>query len=304
MISKLKVRCGAQFTGKMEGMVKDLLTGENLKKQFKDYVQKMQKDDNKLNGNDCTVANIEFSVDLLTTGWWPSFKKMNLSYPENMTRCMEVYQKFYEEQNNHRKIKWLHSLGQATVRGKFVKADTSFQVTTLQAVCVLLFNGHEPSEEKGGQGWLAFGDIHKQLGCEEEMITKRVLHSLSCGKFPILLKTGRPKRIDKEDKFAVNIKFHNKKKPRGFKIPMPSLEESHNPKKVEEDRSIAIEAAIVRIMKARKTLDHQELMTEVLRHLHFFHPNPRAVKRRIEHLIEREYLMRDENESNKYIYIS
>jgi hypothetical protein len=30
---------------------------------------------------------------------------------------------------------------------------------------------------------------------------------------------------------------------------MSQLEESHNPKRVEEDRSIAIEAAIVRIMK-------------------------------------------------------
>lgn len=38
---------------------------------------------------------------------------------------------------------------------------------------------------------------------------------------------------------------------RKIRIPMPLLEESHNPKRVEEDRSIAIEAAIVRIMKVR-----------------------------------------------------
>ncbi len=38
---------------------------------------------------------------------------------------------------------------------------------------------------------------------------------------------------------------------RKVRIPMSLLEESHNPKRVEEDRSIAIEAAIVRIMKVR-----------------------------------------------------
>jgi hypothetical protein len=38
---------------------------------------------------------------------------------------------------------------------------------------------------------------------------------------------------------------------RKIRIPMSLLEESHNPKRVEEDRSIAIEAAIVRIMKVR-----------------------------------------------------
>mmetsp|Transcript_13518 Transcript_13518/g.15845 ORF Transcript_13518/g.15845 Transcript_13518/m.15845 type:complete len:774 (-) Transcript_13518:280-2601(-) len=305
MIAKLKVRCGAQFTGKMEGMVKDLLTGETLKQKFRQYIRDKNPDDQAMNvGNESFVAGIDFSVDLLTTGWWPNFKKMELKYPENMTRCMEVYQNFYQAENNHRQIKWLHSLGQATVKGRFNKGDTSFFVTTLQAVCLILFNGHEPGSEESGDGWLEFQDIHEQLGCGEDMITKRVLHSLSCGKYPILKKSGRPRKIDKTDKFAVNIKFHNKKKPRGFKIPMPSLEESHNPKKVEDDRSIAIEAAIVRIMKARKTLEHQELMSEVLRHLHFFSPVPRTVKRRIEHLIEREYLRRDENNPSRYIYIS
>ena len=39
---------------------------------------------------------------------------------------------------------------------------------------------------------------------------------------------------------------------RKVRIPMASLDETHNPKRVEDDRSIAIEAAIVRIMKARK----------------------------------------------------
>ena len=85
---------------------------------------------------------------------------------------------------------------------------------------------------------------------------------------------------------------------------MASLTPSHNPKKVEEDRSVAIEAAIVRIMKARKEMKHNQLIAEVLNQLHFFRPQPKSVKRRIEHLIDREYLERDEDESNVYRYLA
>ena len=80
---------------------------------------------------------------------------------------------------------------------------------------------------------------------------------------------------------------------RKIRIPMASLGESHNQKRVEEDRSVAIEAATVRIMKARKTLSHQQLLAEVLSQLAFFRPNPKVIKRRIEALIDREYLERD-----------
>jgi cullin 1 len=43
---------------------------------------------------------------------------------------------------------------------------------------------------------------------------------------------------------------------------------------VQEDRSIAIEAAIVRIMKSRKKLDHTSLVQEVILSLRMFRPNP------------------------------
>ena len=59
-----------------------------------------------------------------------------------------------------------------------------------------------------------------------------------------------------------------------------------------------------RIMKARKRLKHHQLIAEVLAQLHFFKPQPKTVKKRIEHLIEREYLERDPDDQTVYKYLA
>ena len=66
-----------------------------------------------------------------------------------------------------------------------------------------------------------------------------------------------------------------------------------------------IEAAIVRIMKSRKRLSHVSLITEVTEHLKSrFTPNPILIKKRIEGLIDREYLARSQDDRKIYVYIT
>ncbi|KAH3808320.1 hypothetical protein DPMN_136673 [Dreissena polymorpha] len=66
-----------------------------------------------------------------------------------------------------------------------------------------------------------------------------------------------------------------------------------------------IEAAIVRIMKSRKTLMHNQLVTECTEQLKSrFLPSPVVIKKRIEGLIEREYLARTPEDRKKYTYVA
>lgn len=74
---------------------------------------------------------------------------------------------------------------------------------------------------------------------------------------------------------------------------------------VEEDRKPLVEAAIVRIMKARRVLDHNSIVAEVIQQLSArFSPSPPVIKKRIESLIDRDFLERDANDRRVYKYVA
>ena len=56
-------------------------------------------------------------------------------------------------------------------------------------------------------------------------------------------------------------------------------------------------------MKARKTLTHTLLIAELFKQLKF-PAKPADLKKRIESLIDREYLERDEADASTYIYLA
>jgi len=296
MIGKLKLKCGAQFTSKMEGMLNDLTTGKDHLEKFQTFVKENEKKFN-LNG-------VEFSVQVLTTGFWPKNVETKLSLPIAMDTCVKAFQEYYNSATEARKLAFVESLGSCTVQMKVdsgsagkKKGTYDLSVTTLQAAVLDMFT----TQKDGTLPNYSLEEIVAQLSLEEKF-AKKVLHSLSCGKLKVLTKTPKSKKINTGDRFTSNTKFSNSK--RKFRIPMASLQPSHDAKRVEDDRTVAIEAAIVRIMKTRKQMRHTDLVGEVLKQLQFFRPQPKSVKRCIERLIDREYLERDENISSQYRYLA
>jgi cullin 1 len=274
MIAKLKMQCGTQFTSKMEGMLADLAVGSDQRSEFETRMRSVE-------------TKLDFSVQVLTTGFWPTYKSPEIALTPEMSKCMGVFKEWHDQKHQKRKLGWVFSQGNASVRGLF-KKSYDIQVTTLQAVTLDAMNGGVS---------MTFTELSRKLNVEENIL-KPLMHSLSCGKYKVIRKTPAGTKINNTDSFTANEKFASNL--RKIRIPMASLDSTMNTKRVEEDRTIAIEAAIVRIMKARKTLQHQQLLSEVLAQLNFFNPNPRVVKKRIEALIEREYLERSSDNAQVY----
>eukprot|EP00927_Polykrikos_kofoidii_P041123 TRINITY_DN3503_c0_g2_i1.p1 TRINITY_DN3503_c0_g2~~TRINITY_DN3503_c0_g2_i1.p1 ORF type:complete len:760 (+),score=180.57 TRINITY_DN3503_c0_g2_i1:98-2377(+) len=285
MIAKLKMKCGAQYTSKLEGMITDLSLAADYQKAFKEHCEQLPEGKSALSG-------IDFNVTVLTTGFWPSYQVQDANLCIEMQKAIQVFHNFYNGRTQHRRLQWIHSLGQATIAAKLNNRRHDLIVNSYQALILLLFSKDETHD---------LGFIMNSVGLDSGM-SKKLLATLCISKFKILTKTGDPKTIEDNASFHANDGFQCQH--RKIKIPPPASEETHNKERVEEDRSIAIEAAIVRIMKMRKQLNHQQLVAEVITQLAFFKPEPKLIKQRIEHLIEREYLERDPAQASMYRYLA
>lgn len=168
---------------------------------------------------------------------------------------------------------------------------------------LLLFNGHAHSAHKKT---ITFKEICNLLPYEQEEL-KKGLYSLYLMKEKVLLKSGPdPKSLSSSDEFRVNEAYQSKAKV--VKINSVSKKETANEiketeEKVLQERQYVIDAAIVRVMKGKKTMGHNELVNEVFNELKL----PITVsdtKKRIESLIGRDYLVRDKNNSQVYHYVA
>ncbi|URD85931.1 Cullin protein neddylation domain [Musa troglodytarum] len=120
----------------------------------------------------------------------------------------------------------------------------------------------------------------------------------------VLCKNPMNNDIAEDDVFCVNDNFTSNL----FQVKIDTAaaeEESEQQEirqKVEEARKYQIDAAIIRVMKAQRVLNLNSLVTEVAKQLQpRVLPDPAVIKKRIESLIEREYL---EDNRNQYQYIA
>ncbi|XP_031121416.1 cullin-1-like [Ipomoea triloba] len=284
ILTKLKQQCGGQFTSKMEGMVTDLTLARENQTSFEEY----------LSNNPLASPGIDLTVTVLTTGFWPSYKSFDLNLPAEMVKCVEVFREFYQTKTKHRKLTWIYSLGTCNISGNFEQKTIEMIVTTYQASVLLLFNASDR---------LSYQEIMAQLNLSDDDVV-RLLHSLSCAKYKILNKEPSTKTISSSDVFEFNSKFTDKM--RRIKIPLPPVDEKKKViEDVDKDRRYAIDASIVRIMKSRKVLGYQQLVMECVEQLgRMFKPDVKAIKKRIEDLITRDYLERDKDNPNMFKYLA
>jgi len=192
----------------------------------------------------------------------------------------------------------IFSKGSCELRAQFPNKRHELSCSTYQMVILLQFNQTNR---------MSYKEILAATGIPV-LDLKRNLLTLSCAKYKVLVKKSKERTITDEDVFAFNERFRSKL----FRVKIMTIvqresatQRSETQKKIDEDRKHQIEAAVVRVMKARKKMQHAQLIAEVTRQLSSrFRPNPIIIKKRIESLIEREYLERSKSDRKLYHYLA
>lgn len=252
MLTKLKNECGSNFTHNLEQMFKDQQIAREEMSSFKSLLE----------GIGLGKSSLDLQVNILSAAAWPTYPDTQLVVPRNVAKQIGLFEDFYVHKHTGRRLTWKHSLAHCIVKAQFNKGPKELLVSAFQAVVLTLFNQLDAVPD----GFLTYKQIADGSGLNGPDLD-RTLQSLACGKVRVITKHPKGKEVLPTDTFTVNKTFTDPKF--RIKINQVQLKETKQDnqdthERVAQDRQFECQAAIVRIMKSRKTMTHVNLVAEVI----------------------------------------
>eukprot|EP00004_Rigifila_ramosa_P019776 TRINITY_DN5064_c0_g1_i1.p1 TRINITY_DN5064_c0_g1~~TRINITY_DN5064_c0_g1_i1.p1 ORF type:complete len:839 (-),score=177.20 TRINITY_DN5064_c0_g1_i1:14-2302(-) len=301
VLAKLKAVFGHSLTHRMEGMLRDLDTGRATTAEFLTSL-----------GQDERTAAHGHGVQLLTSGYWPSFSSVSFTVPTTLLEHQKRFEEFYRTKYPSRCLQWVHVLGHCAVNAHFPVGRRELVASLAQAVVLLMFN--ERDSYKVAEISEA---LQLPLGSELSRLLRSLINPglLAASASADLPDEGvAPEEDDvqgpavgasglQQTSFSassvmtLNTKFaprHTKLRINDFQSFESKADQRAVAVAVDHERQGQIDACVVRLLKSRQQLTHTELSRLVAETV----KRPileTELKARIESLIEKEYMRRVED---------
>ncbi|EDW49712.1 cullin-2 [Drosophila sechellia] len=285
MINRLKQACGYEFTNKLHRMFTDISVSTDLNNKFNTHLKDSNVD-----------LGINLAIKVLQAGAWPlgSTQVIPFAVPQEFEKSIKMFEDYYHKLFSGRKLTWLHHMCHGELKLSHLKKSYIVTMQTYQMAIILLFETCDS---------LSCREIQNTLQLNDETFQKHMQ--------PIIeskLLNASSENLAGETRIELNLDYTNKRTK--FKISSALQKETpqeveHTINSVDEDRKLFLQAAIVRIMKARKVLKHNALIQEVLSLSKVsFTPNIAMIKKCVESLIDKQYIERTANSGDEYSYMA
>lgn len=230
----------------MESMFKDIERSKEMTVSFKE--------------SKLFNFSVDLHFDVLSSAAWPTYPEIPVHIPHELQRPLKSFEEYYTGAHKGRQISWRHGSGHAIIIARFEKGTKELVVSIHQAIVLLLFNDAPEGTP------IDYPALKNATGLPDDEL-QRTLQSLACAHYKPLIKRPKSKEINPTDNFYFNTGFHDERQ--RIKINQIQAKESQEEKKdtvekVERDRQFETQAAICRILKARKVLTEMELMEAVV----------------------------------------
>ena len=314
ILKKLSYEIGSYYTGNIETMLKDILISGDL--------SRIMKATHGSKYTDPQLSSFEFHPNILTMTAWP-FEPINeqenqqIILPKCMQAQLDDFEMVYRKKYNQRLLKWCHSLGLVEVTYWFGEGNDLRKYDLLlpfySAIVFLSVLEYDSIENDNNKEPLTLDRIHHATGLSIAEVTRQLVSLSIAPRFRILKKTPEGSTIKPSDIFSVNEDFRSstdivRVKTVNIKsISGPSADTRLNTnmeKILERDRFITTNATVVRIMKQEKTLTEIELFERCQAVLKpRFSLENKTFHHSIRHLLDKEYLATDPDDSKVYRYL-
>ncbi|KAH6660403.1 Cullin family protein [Truncatella angustata] len=287
MISKLKEACGFEYTNKLQRMFQDMQISKDLNNGYKEHVKK----------DESVSKPLDSTYSILGTSFWPlTPPNTQFNPPAEIQADLDRFGAYYKQKHDGRKLTWLWQLCKGEVRTGYCKSSKTpftFQVSVYQMAILLMFN--EKDEH-------SYEDIASITALTPEALDGAL--GILC-KAKVLNQKPAGSKPGPDHTFYLNYDFKSKKIRVNLNVGTKTeqkQEEAETNKTIEEDRKLVLQSAIVRIMKARKQMKHNQLVSETINQIKSrFVPKVADIKKCIEILLDKEYLERLEGDDLGYL---
>ena len=228
---------------------------------------------------------------------WEYLNGTSVRIDADIFNSMQTFKKYYCNKFVGRALRFDMTKGKANVSVQFnAKCKKILIVSTFQMMILLLFNTKKT---------LTFKQMLDRTNIPRQDLIVAIL-SMAHPKVKVCRKAPNTKDIENDHKFQINPKYTSSR----ALIPIPTLNvkidklgDNNQMDAIFRLRRHQLDAAIVRIMKVKKSMKHQDLAAEIAKQLIArFKPRDADIKKRINFLVDLAYLERDENDLELYHY--